>query len=574
MPNISNKLASPNEEIIRKLRSLRDGKDVAELFEIPQRLLNSVLYGTKERDRYRTFNLPKRSGGSRHIQVPPKNIRILQEKLARILVLVYKPKASVHGFVERRSVCTNACEHTAHRWVLNIDLVDFFGHIHIGRIAGALGAAPFLVEKYPATILGQIACMGDGRLPQGSPCSPILSNIVAHGLDDALTDLARKFNCRYTRYADDITLSTTNPRFPAELARIEKGITIIGDALREAVKTGWFQINDSKVRLSDSRHRQVVTGLTVNEFPNVRRSYVRSIRGALHAWRRHGYDAAESAFQERFARRRSSLRRNLRGKLAYLQQVRGQHDPLVRRLLKEFKELDPTSAGSIPSLTSISASRLRGNLAPASALEDLFRRTRDGVFLLSVEVGADKKVGSAFKISESLLATAGHNLEHGRTWLLIEGTEFELEKIGAYNERHGRDVGLLRLPKGRTISGTSLRSQERLPEIGEQVAAVGFASQPGREREISLNVGIVESLPTNRAATARFIQVGFQSGFGLSGGPLLDRGGYVVGIMIENVQDHEAGSDGQNRIGRPLGQAIPFEYLLDLRRENQQKLSP
>lgn len=565
-------LQSTAGEIRTKIKKLASFEDVADLLEIPPSFLRTILYGLKERLNYTTFEIPKRSGKARVIQAPPKNLKILQEKLNSILSLVYKPKACVHGFTNGRSVKTNACNHLARSQILNIDLADFFGHVHIGRIIGSLSAEPFSIPIEPVTAIAQVACNADGVLPQGSPCSPILSNIVAHGLDVNLIALAKKNHLKYTRYADDISLSTTKPRFPEKLARVEDGRTTLGSDLTDVIENAGFRVNMEKVRLRNRRHRQEVTGITVNEFPNVRRSFVRQIRAAIHAWRKHGYEAAEREFNRRMGSDPDlvgvyvfSLARHVRGKLAYLEMVRGRDDPIVRRLLKDLHELDSNLIRAPRSLDAIDSSPLRGSFARVPGWEKWFRRYRDSVIFLKVEMkNGDSGVGTGFKIADDLLATAGHNMIHGDICaLLSDGESIQLEKVDFRDVKLGQDVGLLRIPRDHPVSARPLLSQARLPEVGEQIAAIGYPSHITRHSTLSINIGTVESLPLSLTG-CRFLQLSFLSGGGLSGGPVIDCRGFVVGIVLGNLAPQP---DQESESARSFGQAMPFEYLQDLRRK-------
>ena len=107
------------------------------------------------------------------------------------------------------------------RIVGNIDLLEFFPSIHLGRIVKALQQRPYSLGEDAAVVVGQICCDDTGVLPQGAPSSPILSNIICRGLDDQLQEVARRHGCRYTRYADDITISTSRPSLPTEVLSID-----------------------------------------------------------------------------------------------------------------------------------------------------------------------------------------------------------------------------------------------------------------------------------------------------------------------------------------------------------------
>ena len=99
-----------------------------------------------------------------------------------------------------------------------IDLEDFFPSINFGRVRGYfIRDKSFALDEDVATVVAQIACH-ENALPQGSPCSPVISNLIAQVLDMHLVRLASKVGCTYSRYADDLTFSTNKKVFPAEIA--------------------------------------------------------------------------------------------------------------------------------------------------------------------------------------------------------------------------------------------------------------------------------------------------------------------------------------------------------------------
>ena len=96
---------------------------------------------------------------------------------------------------------------------INLDLADFFDTINFGKGTWFFHQQQaLLLASQGGEILAQIGCHNN-TLPQGSPCSPVISNLVAHILDIRLVSLAAKTGCTYTRYADDLTFSTNLPDF-------------------------------------------------------------------------------------------------------------------------------------------------------------------------------------------------------------------------------------------------------------------------------------------------------------------------------------------------------------------------
>ena len=147
----------------------------------------------------------------------------------------------------------------------------------------------FALEPPVATVIAQIACH-ENALPQGSPCSPVISNLIGNILDARLLALARDTRCTYTRYADDLTFSTNEQQFPAEIALNVYGAEWdVGTQLRKTIEETGFKINPAKTRMSLRRSRQSVTGLVVNAKPNINQTYYRAARAMCHSLFQTGF---------------------------------------------------------------------------------------------------------------------------------------------------------------------------------------------------------------------------------------------------------------------------------------------
>src|SRR6266404_2466488 len=153
---------------------------------------------------YRTFEIPKRSGGKREITCPYPALMECQYWIYHNILKSRKIHSTAHGFAFRRSIVTNARVHLGQSHFLKIDLKDFFPSIGINRVIAifkSLGYTPDL-----SFFLSALCCY-KGVLPQGAPTSPAITNLVAKGLDARLFGLAQSLGLRYTRYADDIAFS-------------------------------------------------------------------------------------------------------------------------------------------------------------------------------------------------------------------------------------------------------------------------------------------------------------------------------------------------------------------------------
>ena len=190
-----------------------------------------------------------------------------------------------HGFKEGFSIATNAAFHRNKRYVFNLDLKDYFPSINLGRVLGFfIKDRNFSLDPRIATIIAQIACHHN-QLPQGSPCSPVISNLITHILDLKLNKLARSERCSYTRYADDLTFSTNEKQFPNSIARLVSESSdkwVAGDKLTARIFRSGFRINELKTRMQHCDSRQDTTGLIVNKKINVRHEYYKQTRAMCH----------------------------------------------------------------------------------------------------------------------------------------------------------------------------------------------------------------------------------------------------------------------------------------------------
>jgi RNA-directed DNA polymerase len=217
------KLEKNDKELKESFFSMTTPEQLAELLEIPYKVLNYYLYILPIKEQYKIFNIKKKNGGERKICSPKSSINIIQKKLKHILQLVYKVNYSAHGFILNRSIKTNAKKHTNKEYVLNIDLANFFPSITYRRVYGLFCKYPYSFPKGVASRLAALCCykekkIDEGFLPQGAPTSPVVSNMICWRMDNNLYKLGKKYNCRYTRYADDITFSTNELEFPCNIA--------------------------------------------------------------------------------------------------------------------------------------------------------------------------------------------------------------------------------------------------------------------------------------------------------------------------------------------------------------------
>jgi len=245
---------------------------------------------------YTIIKIPKRSGGFRTIYAPSPELKEKQRKLLKILektstITGLRPTPFMMGFMKNRSILENAKQHQDKKYVINIDIENFFNNCKKSNMPEDLKSAlkmlkpPKSVENYLSEEeieflknenIEEIIFYED-FLPQGAPTSPFLSNfwlreadfMIVRVLKDQISD-----DIRYTRYADDITISSNSKAIfaPITLEIIEKILNKHG-----------FKINTKKIKKMTQSSRKEVTGLVVNSGkPTVSKKFRLKVRAAVH----------------------------------------------------------------------------------------------------------------------------------------------------------------------------------------------------------------------------------------------------------------------------------------------------
>lgn len=275
-------------------------KSFSTLINIEPKKLSYILYKIDRSKLYIQFEIPKKNGDKRLILAPKKSLKYLQKQLAKHLLdfcinqdrklLAYGLNHEIRKNNKEKkkgySIYSNAKYHQNKRYVFNFDLKDFFPSINFGRVRGYfIKNRIFNLNEKVSTLIAQIACHKN-QLPQGSPCSPIISNLIAHLLDIKMIQIAKKYKCTYSRYIDDITFSTNKKDFPEEIAIINSSLTEshweIGHVVKRIIYKSGFKINPKKTRMSYRDKRQTTTGLVVNKKINIRKEYYKNARAMVH----------------------------------------------------------------------------------------------------------------------------------------------------------------------------------------------------------------------------------------------------------------------------------------------------
>jgi RNA-directed DNA polymerase len=223
---------------------------------------------------YQSMKIRTKNGKLRTIHNPSKVLRYYQKQI----VENYLKEATAHkcctAYQKGKDLKTNVVPHKNSTYFLHIDIVNFFDHIKFPQIHKLF--TDIIQNKYEAKIYTEL-CTLNGRLPQGAITSPSISNVVNYKMDSRIYGYSKKHNLVYTRYADDITLSSN------DLASIQRALFVVKEILQDE----GYKINTRKLRISKPGVQRKVTGLLINEDQEIRigRKKYRELRSTIYNYK-------------------------------------------------------------------------------------------------------------------------------------------------------------------------------------------------------------------------------------------------------------------------------------------------
>ncbi|GAB2023649.1 hypothetical protein RyT2_27260 [Pseudolactococcus yaeyamensis] len=337
--------------MINKIKNIEVPRDLAVELDLEYKQLTYFLNKQDSR-KYVKFHILKKSGGFREINSPIKELKGIQKRIALFLIdcqseillerfqqkypevsleeekgrekfASFKENQVSHGFEKNKSILTNAEKHKSKRYVINIDLHDFFNSFHFGRVSGFfIKNKNFQLPEKVAYMISNLCCY-EGKLPQGAPTSPVITNLICNFMDLKILNLVKKYKLFYTRYADDLTFSTNQKTFLDNYEHFFRELEYI-------IQKNGFKINHSKTRLLYKSQRQEVTGLLVNEKVNIKREYYRSTRSMAYRL----YNNKDFYITDK---RKSASIEQLSGRFDFIYQVYKHNKSSNTGFLKEYE---------------------------------------------------------------------------------------------------------------------------------------------------------------------------------------------------------------------------------------------
>ncbi|HBA97914.1 MAG TPA: reverse transcriptase [Lachnospiraceae bacterium] len=292
-------LLGKKETDVQKLKEnqmpvIETDRELARFLQIEYNTLRYLVYhrDVVTFDNYYRFDIPKKSGGMRHIAAPKTHLKTAQRQILDQILQKAGISDLSHGFIKSRSVLTGARAHsTSPDLLINIDLEDFFPTITFERVRGlyqSFGYSGYIAsllamictycERMPLEIKGETKYIKtSGRiLPQGSPASPMITNIICRNMDKRINGLCKKLGITYTRYADDMSFSYIGDTSGFAIGSFLNSINTI-------IEAEGFHMKKEKTHILRRNNRQYITGIVINnEEIGVPKKWVKILKASIH----------------------------------------------------------------------------------------------------------------------------------------------------------------------------------------------------------------------------------------------------------------------------------------------------
>lgn len=254
---------------------------------------------------YCNYKIPKKRGGYREISSPSLKLMAMQRAiLKQILMPNFNPLPCCVGYVKDKNILDNVIPHINNPYLLKTDLEDFFPSITKEKVIYLFIKLGFSTR---ISMLLAALCCKKGALPQGAPTSPIISNMIMQSLDVAISEECARKNFAYTRYADDITISSKEIIDVNFFYRIQ-----------DIIKSSGMSLNEGKTHFYGPGNKKIITGVSISSGkPKLPRKTKRKLRQEVNMIEKYGL----LNHMERTQQMSPIYIMSLKGKLAFWKQV-------------------------------------------------------------------------------------------------------------------------------------------------------------------------------------------------------------------------------------------------------------
>lgn len=229
--------------------------------------------------RYKVYQIAKRTGGQRTICHPSRELKALQYVFLRNILCELPVHPTATAYKKGSSIKSNAIPHAASRVILKLDFEEFFPSIKVADWENYARSMMPAWSPQDISFSSYVMFWGDGEytpacLSIGAPTSPLISNALMYVFDENISAYCAQNSLVYTRYADDITISSAE-----HLDRYAVILKI--RATLDEMKHPSLRLNAAKTKLASKSTSRRVTGLVLSNEGSV--SLGRDRKRLIHA---------------------------------------------------------------------------------------------------------------------------------------------------------------------------------------------------------------------------------------------------------------------------------------------------
>lgn len=288
-------LESSREKESKSLSYIHSLKHISHITGVNYVVLRDIII--RKSNPYLVYKLKKKVTGYRDISSPNDELKVVQKWIAENILKNIKPHWRCYSYHKGASIIKCAQEHVGSKWLIKLDIDNFFGSIQESQVYNV-----FKKQKYNSLVAFEMARLCTinteydhssqvkhwvkyrnksstspynslnikrfGHLPQGSPTSPHLSNIIFKNTDFELQKIAQRYSLVYTRYSDDLSFSTGSKDFNRERAK-----TFINEVTK-TLRRHHYRLNLKKTKIIPPSKSKVILGLNVDsDIPKLTKSF-------------------------------------------------------------------------------------------------------------------------------------------------------------------------------------------------------------------------------------------------------------------------------------------------------------